>query len=73
MSNSYTDHYMHLSMLIGAEILSGSAELLIQNHIFFLWSSNAADVGTLVQTPSNGRERHCINGAGWTAEKTRVC
>lgn len=29
-------------------------------------------MGTLIQTPLNGRERHCINGAGWTAEETRV-
>lgn len=30
-------------------------------------------MGTLIQTPLNGRERHLINGAGWTAEQTRVC
>lgn len=23
-------------------------------------------MGTLIQTPLNGRERHCINGVGWT-------
>lgn len=26
-------------------------------------------MGTLTQTPLNGRERHRINGAGWTAAK----
>ena len=30
-------------------------------------------MGTLIQTPLNGRERHCINGAGWTAAQTQVC
>lgn len=30
-------------------------------------------MGTLIQTPLNGRERHCINGAGWTAEQTQIC
>lgn len=29
-------------------------------------------MGTLIQTPLNGRERHCINGAGWRAEQTQV-
>lgn len=30
-------------------------------------------MGTRIQTPLNGRGRHCIHGAGWTAGQTRVC
>lgn len=25
-------------------------------------------MGALIQTALNGKERHCINGEGWTAE-----